>query len=209
MTAELSHYVLSGGNLVVFLGPGVDPNWYNLHLIDNLGGSYLLPARLVKRIGNSVSKAVGYQLTDLDLGHPAFKLFNQEGNGDPGKVRIFEFYQMEANNSAFVLGRLSHGLPAIIEERRGEGRVMLISFTADTQWSDWPLKPTLLPFLHQVVLGMLGKHGLGCDSLLPGIPVSVVLREKGLSKVVLQPPSGQAQELPIRREGSGLLNFST
>lgn len=209
LVKSLSSYVLGGGNLVVFPGSRTDPNWYNTHLLDNPGTQYLLPGRLVKRLGNAVSKAVAYQLTDIDLGHPAFKLFSGEDNGDPGRARIFEFFQVEPNPQALVLAKLSHGLPAVIEEPRGQGRVLLVTFPADTSWSDWPLKPTFLPFLHQSVLSMIGRGGLARDDLQPGSPVSMLLREEGLTKVTLHGPDGKSRDLPIRREGPGMINVST
>lgn len=209
LVRNLSNYVLGGGNLVVFPGSRTDPNWYNTHLLDNPGPQYLLPGRLVKRLGNAVSKSIVYQLTDIDLGHPAFKLFTGEDNGDPGRARIFEFFQIEPNPQALVLARLSHGLPAIIEEPRGQGRVLLVAFPADTSWSDWPFKPTFLPFLHQSVLSMIGRGGLARDNIQPGSPVSMLLREEGLTKVTLFSPDGKSHDLPIRREGPGMINVST
>jgi len=43
---SLSEYLMSGGNIITFMGSRVEPNWYNKHLIDNLANSYILPARI-------------------------------------------------------------------------------------------------------------------------------------------------------------------
>lgn len=205
----LSKYVLGGGNLITFCGSRVDPTWYNANLIDGLGGGYLLPARLFKRVGNAVSKAVSYQLTDLDTGHPAFRPFEGDGAGDPGRAPVYEFYQTQPNPSALVLARMSHGLPGIIEERRGQGRSLLITFTADTSWTTWPLRPTFLPFVHSSVMGMVTRQGLNADAVTPGTPISMTLLEEGLKRITLTPPTGPAQEIPIRREnGEGLLHVT-
>jgi len=209
LVKNLSSYVLAGGNVITFPGSRTDPDWCNTTLVDNLGAGALLPARLVKRVGNAVSRAVTYQLTDPDLGHPALRLFQAADNGDLSRARIFEFYQMEANPSALVLARLSHGLPAVVEETRGQGRIMVVAFAADLSWSDWPLKPTFLPFLHQAVLGMIGRSGATGETLFPGSPVRLTLREEGLQKVRLTHPDGKAEEIPIRREGPGLIQLST
>lgn len=209
LVKALSKYLLSGGNLITFCGSRVDPVWYNANLIDGLGGGYLLPARLFKRVGNAVSKTVSYQLTDLDTGHPAFRPFEADGAGDPGRAPVYEFYQVQPNPSALVLARMSHGLPGIIEERRGQGRSLLVTFTADTSWTTWPLKPTFLPFVHSSVMGMLTRQGLNTDSVSPGTPLSLTLSEEGLKRVTLTPPTGAAQEIAIRRENSeGLLHLT-
>ncbi|MBF0546868.1 MAG: BatA and WFA domain-containing protein [Candidatus Riflebacteria bacterium] len=206
---NLSSYLTSGGNVVIFSGSRLDPDWYNTHLIDELGASYILPARLVRRVGNSVAKNFAYQMTDLDIGHPVFKFFSDETNGDVSKSQIYEFFQVEPQNTALVLARLSHGLPAIVEEQRGQGRVMLVTFSADNSWTDWPLKPTFLPFVHQVVLGMISRGGLSYDSITPQTPINFLLREEGLQKVTLENPDGEKIDLPTRKEGSGLIMVST
>ncbi|NLI77186.1 MAG: VWA domain-containing protein [Candidatus Riflebacteria bacterium] len=205
----LAGFVLGGGYCVIFPGSRTDPEWYNSALLDALGGRYLLPARLFKRVGNAVSRNIAYQLTDLDTGHPAFSLFGAEGNGDPRRAQVWEFFQVQPNPGALVLARMSHGLPGLVEERRGQGKTLLVTFTADTAWTNWPLKPTFLPFLHQALAGMLGRRGLRGGSILPGAPVSLVVQEENLQKVTLLPPQGAGIELPIRREGEGLLHIST
>ncbi|HOY66860.1 MAG TPA: BatA domain-containing protein [Candidatus Ozemobacteraceae bacterium] len=209
LVKSLSKYLLGGGSLVTFCGPRVDPAWYNATLIDGLGGGYLLPARLFKRVGNAVSKAVAYQLTDLDTGHPAFKPFGTDGSGDPGRAPVYEFYQVQPNPSALVLARMSHGLPGIVEERRGQGRTLLVTFTADTGWTTWPLKPTFLPFVHASVMGMLSRQGINAGAIQPGTPVSLTVSEEGLKRVSLTLPTGQSQEIPLRRDnGEGLLHLT-
>ena len=209
LVTALSEFVMGGGFCVIFPGSRTDPDWYNANLLDNLGGKYILPARLFKRVGNAVSKTIAYQLTDLDLGHPAFSLFAEEGNGDPKRAQIWEFFQVQPNPTSLVLARMSHGLPGIVEERRGQGKVLLVAFSADTTWTNWPLKPTWLPFLHQSLAGVLGHRGTGYESILPGTPVSMVVQEEKLQKVTLTPPQGPAFDLPIRPEGEGMLHFST
>jgi hypothetical protein len=206
---NLSDYLLSGGNLITFLGNRVEPEWYNTHLIDNLGGGYLLPARIFRRVGNAISKTVAYQMTDLDTGHPAFSIFTRDGNGDPGRAHIFEFFQTRPNNTALVLSRMSHGLPGIIEEKRGQGRSLLITFNADTSWSNWPLKPTWLPFLHQTLIAMVTANELNLGSPKPGMPVSATISRDEKSKLTLFTPSRREVKIETTQTGKGLFHFSS
>jgi hypothetical protein len=207
LRTNLSAYLMGGGNLLTFLGDRVEPEWYNKHLSDDLGGGYLLPARIFRRVGNAVSKSVAYQMTDLDTGHPAFAIFARDGNGDPGRAHVFEFFQVRPNNSALVLSRMSHGLPAIIEEKRGQGRSMLVTFSADTSWSDWPLKPTWLPFLHQTLIAMVTARDLHIDSVRPGMPVSATINADKDEKIFLQQPDGRELVIETSQTGAGLLHF--
>lgn len=209
LVEKLPAYLLEGGNLVWFLGDKVDPDWYNRHLIDEVGGNYLLPARIFKRVGNAVSRSVAYRLTDIDFGHPAFSIFSQEGNGDPSRTQIYEFFQVRPNQSALLLGRMSHGLPAIVEEKRGQGRTLLISFTADTSWSDWPLRPTWLPFLHQVMIALVTAGDLSIGSLRPGMPVSATLSRREAEKISMTLPDGRDVVVSTSQTGAGLLHFTS
>jgi len=206
---RLSDYLLAGGNLITFLGDRSEPDWYNKNLIDDLGGGYLLPARIFKRVGNAVSKTVGYQLTDLDAGHPAFSLFARDGNGDPGRAQIFEFFQVRPNPTAMLLSRMSHGLPGIVEEKRGRGRSMLVTFTADTSWSNWPVRPTWLPFLHQTLISMITASDVNIGSIRPGMPVSATISAEANDKIVLKLPDGSEKAASTQVAAQGLIHFTT
>jgi len=206
---RLSAYLLAGGNLITFLGDRAEPDWYNKNLIDDLGGGYLLPARIFKRVGNAVSKAVGYQLTDLDAGHPAFSLFARDGNGDPGRAQIFEFFQVRPNPTALLLSRLSHGLPGIIEEKRGRGRSLLVTFSADTSWSNWPVRPTWLPFLHQTLIAMITSGDLSIGNVRPGMPVAATISAEGNDKITLKLPDGSEKTVSTQSAAQGLIHFTS
>ncbi len=206
---RLSDYLMAGGNLITFLGDRAEPEWYNKHLIDDLGGAYLLPARIFKRVGNAVSKTVGYQLTDLDAGHPAFSIFARDGNGDPGRAQIFEFFQVRPTPTAMILSRMSHGLPGIVEEKRGRGRSMLVTFTADTSWSTWPVRPTWLPFLHQTLIAMITAGDLNIGTIRPGMPVSATISAETNDKIVLKLPDGSEKTVSTQSAAQGLIHFTT
>ena len=50
---------------------------------------------------------------------------------------------------AQVLARFDAGAPALVERQVGSGRVLLWASTLDLSWSDLPLKPVFLPFVHR------------------------------------------------------------
>ena len=207
--SRLSEYLMSGGNIITFLGDRVDPDWYNKNLIDELGAGYLLPARIFKRVGNAVSKSIAYQLTDLDAGHPAFRIFASDGNGDPGRAQIFEFFQVRPNPTAFLLCRMSHGLPGIVEEKRGRGRSLLITFTADVSWSNWPLKATWLPFLHQSLIAMITANDVDIGTIRPGMPVSATINADAARQITMTMPNGEEKSIATQLKAQGLIHFNT
>jgi hypothetical protein len=209
LVKRLSQYLMTGGNLITFLGNRVEPEWYNKHLIDDLGGAYLLPARVYKRVGNAVSRTVDYQMTDIDIGHPAFNIFAQDGSGDPSRAQIFEFFQVRPNPTALLLTRMSHGLPGIVEEKRGRGRSLLVTFSADTSWSNWPIRPTWLPFLHQSLIAMITANELALGTVRPGMPVSATVTGDEARDLLLAQPDGKQQKLAAQTGAKGMVHFTT
>ena len=57
-----------------------------------------------------------------------------------------------------MLARFDGGAPALLERRVGSGRVLLWASTLDLSWSDLPLKPVFLPFVHRVGAAPRGLH---------------------------------------------------
>jgi hypothetical protein len=60
---------------------------------------------------------------------------------------------MTAQPGAAVSARFDDGSPALIEKPVGSGKLVLWASTLDSYWTNLPLQPVFLPFMHQ-----LGKH---------------------------------------------------
>ena len=63
-------------------------------------------------------------------------------------VPVYGYRNVTAAKDAQVLARFDAGAPAVVERRVGNGRVLLWASTLDVSWSDLPLKPVFLPFVH-------------------------------------------------------------
>ena len=48
-----------------------------------------------------------------------------------------------------VLAAYDDGAPALVEARRGQGRVLLYTSTVDRDWTDWPLRTSFLPAMQR------------------------------------------------------------
>lgn len=87
----------------------------------------------------------------LEFGHPVFEVFRAPRSGDFSSVRFYGFRTITPSKDAQVLARFDAGAPALVERRVGPGRVLLWASTLDLSWSDLPLKPVYLPFVHRSV----------------------------------------------------------
>lgn len=193
---KLARFVEEGGGLFLGLGDQVDPDEYN-RVADGL-----LPAQL--RLSLDVSSRSFSQqggelhaarLAQIDFQHPALRLFGKGGQVDFGRAN-FEVYMLtEAadESSSAVLMRFGNGAPALLEGRHGRGKVLLWTSALDLQWSDFAIKPTYLPLIHQLVYYL-------ANTLRDAAPRPYVVGEN----VSLRPPSGARR---ARVQGPGNLSI--
>jgi hypothetical protein len=78
-------------------------------------------------------------------------VFRAPRSGDISSVQFYGYRTVEADPGARTLARFETGSPALVERQVGAGRVLLWASTLDLNWSDLPLKPVFLPFVHRSV----------------------------------------------------------
>jgi hypothetical protein len=137
-----------GGGVLVFLGDRVNKAFYDSELAaeDRLNGG-LLPGALLRVQGDpnrdgdlGFVSAVAYE-------HPALAPFRDPGFANLWGVTFKAVWKVDPRRSA-VLMRLSTGAPLLLEKPFGKGRVLLFSSTCDRDWTNFPVRPAYLPWLH-------------------------------------------------------------
>ena len=144
LAARLEGFVERGGGLFVAFGPRAA--WPD--------GGKVLPAAPAAPVDLSRGDAV--RVGALEFGHPVFELFRAPRSGDFSSAQIFGYRDVTRTTGANAaplkpLARFTSGAPALLERTVGEGRVLVWTSTLDLGWSDLPLKPVFLPFIHRVV----------------------------------------------------------
>jgi hypothetical protein len=134
---RLQRFVQDGGGLFVAAGPRA--SWP--------AEADLLPASLSQPIDRSRGESA--RVGALEYGHPVFEVFRAPRSGDFSSARFYAYRSVTAVPNTQVLARFDAGTPALIERKVGSGHVMLWASTLDLSWSDLPLKPVFLPFLHR------------------------------------------------------------
>ena len=107
----------------------------------------LLPAS----IGNPVDRTRGEpaRVGGVEYGHPVFETFRAPRSGDFLAVRVYGYRNLGPVTGAQVLARFDAGAPAVLERRVGAGRVLMWASTLDQTWTDLPIRPLFLPFIHR------------------------------------------------------------
>ncbi|HXV86908.1 MAG TPA: BatA and WFA domain-containing protein [Gemmatimonadales bacterium] len=158
---------------------------------------------LVERLSDN-----GGRLGAPDYDHPVFQLFRTPRSGDLAAARFFRYRRVEPAAGLTVVARFDDGAPALLEASgAGQAKVLWWSATLDDAWSDFPLQPVFLPFLHQAVLYLAGYEPPRL-SLTVGEPLDLsrVALAQGRAQLVVESPSGQRTPVAhgAGRPGTGL-----
>jgi hypothetical protein len=142
--ARLRASVEQGGGLVVVPGGSSVESW-------SPEWRALLPARpgaVVDRTADA-----GGTISAIDYASPVFELFNAPHSGDFSTARFYRYRALEPQDKSSVLARFDDGSPALVERAVGQGKILEWASSLDSYWTNLPLQPVFLPFVHQI-----GKH---------------------------------------------------
>ncbi len=199
---KIEDYLKAGGNLIIFLGTKVQAKEYNRW--------EFLPLPLLSLQG-SADKKNPFHLTDIDYSHPIFRPFSLPGNGDLTSPEFYQCYSLEEKEGdapVRVLARFTNGYPAVVERSYGAGKVILVNTTADTDWTNLPLRAVYLPLIHQMVYYLSGRKEVK-ERYYVGDPVRFTFPLSGYKgKITITDPRGRKFTLsPVPREGYSLATF--
>ncbi|HYE87713.1 MAG TPA: BatA and WFA domain-containing protein [Vicinamibacterales bacterium] len=130
---RLRTYLEQGGQMMLTLGPDVDPGTIS----DVIGINLTLDADPVR--------SPGATLIASDGRHPIFRPFLNP-SGALGDVQVEQHRRLNSQATGTVLARFSGGDAALIEHAAGKGRLMIFTSDLDNQWSRFPLNPAFVPF---------------------------------------------------------------
>jgi hypothetical protein len=197
---KFQEYLNHGGTWLVFLGDTVEPPAYNA-----LG---LLPGTLRSRYHPPMPVI----LQDLDGSHPALAWLALPGNRELTLFAFTDYLEFvpAGEETASVLASYSDGRPALVEGRIGDGRVLVFTSSAHTDWSDMPLRPAFL-VLAQRLVEYLG-HASGAEDVLTAREVGQTLyepRPEGPFQKERQFVSPDGTTLEHRQDGDGIRSVPT
>jgi hypothetical protein len=144
--ADLARFVEQGGGLFVAVGDQVDPESYGKELPG------LLPAAL--HLVKTAPEGRAARFGEVDLSHPALSVFQGEAKEGLVGVRTQRWILAKPAGGASgqgtrVLASFDDGSPALLEARRGKGRILLLTTSADRDWTDWPIRTSFLPAMQR------------------------------------------------------------
>ena len=156
----LKAYLAGGGQVLLTLGPDVDPGT----LLDVIGADLgVAPAPV---------RSTGATLVATDSRHPIFRPFLLP-SGALGDVQVDQHRRLKAQDGRTVLARLTDGDAALTEQTVGAGRLLVFASDLDNQWSRFPLHPSFVPFAVETARYLTQGRQQRHDFTLPDVPAGV------------------------------------
>jgi hypothetical protein len=133
--AKLQNFLRQGGGVLIFAGDKFQAEAYN----QKLGAA--LPGQLRdKKIG---PEAGGDKIDKIDLMHAALQSLSDPILQESMKTARVWGYQRVTGKPLIAL---ANGEALLLEQKIGNGKVMLMTTSADRDWSDLPVKTVFLPW---------------------------------------------------------------
>jgi len=179
---RLRAFVEDGGGLLFVLGerstvPAVHADF--------------LPATVGSVVEGGGERHIGF----VDYDHAIFEAFRGPRSGDFSRALFYRTRALAVTDGQ-VLARFDDGSAALVEGRRGQGRVMIWATGLDRFWNNLALQPVYLPFVHRVTWHLGGRgevpawHLAGSTVNVAGLAESAGLLEIPEGAVVLEPGGG-------------------
>jgi hypothetical protein len=223
VAAALVQYVEHGGGLFISVGDRVDADAWNA----NMRGVLPQPLGLKRSAaappgaaaeGETVDLRPAERLAPIDRRHPLLSAFPAKGEGLTS-ARFFQYMLLapvaDAPGRRVVL-RYESGAPALVDAEIGRGRVLLLTTTADREWTDLPIRPGFLPLVQEAGRYLAGApSGDATSALLVGEKREIELGVEDRRVEVVKPngesrwlsPAARGSDTRARRQGPSPVVF--
>ncbi len=196
----LEAWVSAGGGLIIFLGDQVEEAAYNEKLWADAKG--LLPVRLTTIAGDEAQRQ-WVHLSETSINHPILRIFEGTQNPFLRRVKFFRWWGSQVRKEDVAAGRVqvlasysdSESSPAIVERKVGNGRVLLLTSSADAEWNNWPSDPSYVVTVLEMAR-YATRQVADTGSIAAGQPIRADVDPSVHSTdVQIDPPDGAAATL--------------
>jgi hypothetical protein len=157
----LAAYVQGGGGALLASGPQLDPEV----------ASGIFAGTLSMAAPEAAARPAARSLAPGDVRHPVIEPFGGRAAG-LGLATFRRIGRIEAPGCP-LLARFSTGEAAVVDCVHGRGRVIAIASDLENAWNDFPLQPSFVPFIQEVVRYLGGARPRRGDYLVGDVPADV------------------------------------
>lgn len=193
----LLEFVRKGGGLVIFLGGRMDPATFNRFYFD--GGKGIAPCALGDAVGDPAAATLSggkFERFSTDYtDHPIMAVYRGDLAVLVTGARFYRRFAVRLpgdmkKEGVAVVARYDDAdrSPAIVEKQIGQGKVVMLTSTADAAWNNWRSLETYPVIMHRLVEYLYNPPG-GVRNLMVGARyVKAVDLAKYDTSVTVEPP---------------------
>jgi hypothetical protein len=206
---RIDAFVRAGGGLLVFLGDQVSPDHYNRAAYTD--GTGLLPAKLGVVVDDQ-GRTEAYRFDPAEYVHPLLSDFAGAPRGGLLLASVQRYVRVEVpadQPGVRTVLAYDSGDAAIVEKHVGAGRVVLVTTTANMEWTNLPARAGYLPLM-QNLLHYVTPSADDRRNVLVGAPLiePLTARQSSLTPS-LTGPNHDLLETELRPAGDGFEIVST
>ncbi len=162
---QLTAYVRDGGALFVTSGPLLDAATY-ASLFDEDSRVHVEPPE---------NTPFPTALAPVDTRHPIFAAFGSFA-ANLGHAQFTQALRLVPSDTSRVVARFTNGLPALVEQSIGNGRVLTFASDVANQWNDFPRQPTFVPFVNESLRYLANQRERQQEMSIGGVPAGVAAK---------------------------------
>ena len=171
LESNLVRYVRGGGSVLVIAGTSA-AHRPRIPVLDNT----ILQAR------SYTGGGAGYlTVGEADPSHPSMDKAAQWAG-----VKFYYAVQVDPGD-ARVVAKLSDGTPILLDEKMGEGRILLFTSGLDNLTNDFPLRAIFVPFVEQTAWYLSGTERRSGSRLVDSFLELRTAKEQAVSVEVIDP----------------------
>ena len=155
---RLNNYLLAGGNLLLFPGRHGKLDQQSLALFPALQGL----TATERDYPEELTRRVTTHLLDEEMSRRLTAMLPP-----PWPIPVRKCLDLKAPNSSQQPWHYEDGGLFAFRAEHGKGQICVMSLTADRDWSDWPVTPHYLVFLHELLRQIAGHNTISLQ-LEPG-----------------------------------------
>jgi hypothetical protein len=162
---QLTAYVRDGGALFVTSGPLLDAATF-ASLFDEDARVHVEPPENVP---------FPTTLAPVDTRHPIFAAFGSFA-ANLGHAQFTQALRLVPAENSRVVARFTNGLPALVEQPIGNGRVLTFASDVANEWNDFPRQPTFVPFVNESLRYLANQRDRVQEMSVGNVPAGAAVK---------------------------------
>jgi len=150
-TARLLKYADDGGGVLFIAGANIDTLYFNNNFSGFAKIEYQAPPPAF------FSGAGYYTMENFDFSHPIFTAFDRFDKDSLPTLRYFALPTIKELDPLVGLARFSNGIPAIIENEFGLGKIIIMTAPISAKYTDLPSHSFFVPMIIRMMTYLAGS----------------------------------------------------